>query len=307
MNRISFHAPHPQHFVQTGGSDYQLVDSGNGRKLEQFGPYLLDRPEVEAIWQPALPAEAWKKADGFFVSTAEENGGHWKMGREIPEQWGMKLDGLKIWAHRTPSRHVGVFPEQIPQWAWMQDVIKRSKRSVRVLNLFGYTGAASVAAGQVGANVTHVDASKKSVAWAKDNASLNELPGTAIRWIVDDVNKFVNREIRRGSVYDGLIMDPPKFGRGPKGEVWEFYKFIPQLLHSCAALLSPEPLFFLITAYSIKASYLTLYHALQDVLAKKQGSIRAGELVIKEKSGGRDLSTAIYAAWSSIDSAGSDV
>ena len=275
-----------------------MLDSGNGRKLERFGEIILDRPEAEAIWQPALNAREWQKADEVFHATAEESGGHWEQRRKLPERWKVTWTSLHFWMQTTASRHVGLFPEQAPQWDWIKQKVGGAGRQVKVLNLFGYTGAASLAAAVAGARVTHVDASRKVVSWARENAQASSLPETAIRWIVDDAVKFVQREARRGSRYDGVILDPPKFGRGPKGEVWEFYKLIPQLLQYCRAVLSEEPLFLLMTAYAVKASYLTLYNAVSEVMHRNKGMVQAGEILNIEQSAGRLLSTAIYALWS---------
>jgi len=288
----------PVFFSNPGWGDYALLDSGGGRKLERFGTVLLDRPEAEAIWQPALPAKDWQKADAVFHATAEESGGHWDYHNKLPEKWEIKYNNLHFWIQTTASRHVGLFPEQATQWDWIRQQIKQADQQVRVLNLFGYTGAASLAAAAAGAKVTHVDASRKVVAWAKENAIASSLPESSIRWIVDDVIKFVQREARRGSFYDGVILDPPKFGRGPKGEVWEFYKLIPQLLQYCRSVLSEKPLFLMMTAYAVKASYLTLFNAVSEVMHKYPGTVQAGEILNVEKSAGRLLSTAIYALWS---------
>ncbi len=297
MKNVSGTFPQPVFFSTQGWQDYVLLDCGNGRKLERFGRYILDRPEAEAIWKPALTQKEWQKADAVFTPSTEENGGHWEYRNRVPEKWEIAYGDLHFSVQTTPSRHVGVFPEQAPQWDWIMETIKQSSRQPRVLNLFGYTGLASLAAASAGAQVTHLDASRKVVTWAKENATSSHLPETAIRWIVDDAMKFVERESRRGSFYDGIILDPPKFGRGPKGEVWEFYKLIPNLLQNCYAILSKSPVFMLVTAYAVKASYLTLYNALQEVMASRQGNIQAGEILNVDESAGRALSTAIYAYW----------
>ncbi len=267
----------------------------------RFGEILLDRPEAEAIWQPALSQKEWDTADAVFISSSEEMGGHWKYRCKLPEKWEIGYNSLRFWIQTTSSRHVGLFPEQAPQWDWIGQVIKTANRPVNVLNLFGYTGAASMAAAQAGAKVTHVDASRKVVGWARANARSSNLPETSIRWIVDDALKFVQREARRHSYYDGIILDPPKFGRGPKGEVWEFYKLIPQLLQSCHETLMDEPLFVMLTAYAVKASYLTLYNALADVMQEQGGILQAGEILNVDNSAQRALSTAIYACWSTFE------
>jgi 23S rRNA (cytosine1962-C5)-methyltransferase len=223
----------------TRWKDYALLDSGDGMKLERFGKYILARPESQAMWKRALDSE-WKNAHAVFVSTGEESGGHWDFRKKVEERWEMRYEldfdltprppllkgegGLKFWTMTTPGRHLGVFPEVAAHWDWCSRLIAGAKREVNVLNLFGYTGLASLAAAAAGAKVTHVDASKKSVNWARENQALSKLDEKPIRWIVDDALKFVQREVKRGVKYDGIILDPPKFGRGPKGEVWEVYK-----------------------------------------------------------------------------------
>ncbi len=281
----------------TGWQDYHLLDSGNGRKLEQYGDFILDRPEPEAVWQPALPERRWAAAHARFIPTPETNGGHWEKLQAMPERWQMSYQNLRFWVSLSASRHVGVFPEQAAHWDWVTQKIQTANKPPRVLNLFGYTGLASLAAAAAGAQVTHLDASRKVVTWAHENQQLSKLPETSIRWMVDDALKFVQRESRRQSLYDGIILDPPKFGRGPKGEVWEFYKLIPELLEACRNALVSQPSFVVITAYAVKASALTLHYALQEAMKKFSGALQAGELLLKEESGERYISTAIYARW----------
>lgn len=283
--------------------DYELVDSGNGWKLERFGQYLLVRPEAEAVWSPALPESKWAAAHARFVPSPEENGGHWKHHKPIPERWTIGYKSLAFYVQTTASRHVGVFPEQACQWDWIAQQISTADRPVRVLNLFGYTGLASLAAAQSGAQVTHVDASRKALNWARENQTLSGLEAAPIRWILDDAVKFVLRESRRGVRYDGLILDPPKFGRGPKGEVWEFFRLLPALLDACKSALAPEPLFVVLTAYAVKASALTLQYALQELIQQSIGEWSCGEVTLQEKSAGRLLSMAIFARWSRFTTA----
>jgi len=199
----------------------------------------------------------------------------------------------------TPGRHLGVFPEVAAHWDWMAGLVKSADRPASVLNLFGYTGLASLAVAAAGAKVTHVDASKKSVAWARENQELSGLCEKPIRWIVDDALKFVQREARRGIKYDGILLDPPKFGRGPKGEVWEIYKSLPDLFSACRAVLSDHPLFLVTTVYAVKASAIHVGQALEDMLRGFKGEVERGELVTREKSAGRLLSQAVFARWSS--------
>jgi 23S rRNA (cytosine1962-C5)-methyltransferase len=276
---------------------YCLLDSGDGRKLEKVGPYILIRPEAEAIWPPALPEKEWSAAHAEFVVTQEKNGGHWEMYKKMPDQWMVSYRGLQIRLEIGNTKQIGIFPEQSVHWEWMENRIKHQGRKLKVLNLFGYTGVASLAAAKSGATVTHLDASKKSVGWGMDNQKLSHLENQPIRWIVDDAIKFVEREARRNSCYDGILLDPPKFGRGPKGEVWEFYKLIPNLLQACRAILTPEPDFVILTAYAVKASSITLKNAMDDLMKKYAGSSTAGELTLVEKSGDRRLPTSIFVRW----------
>lgn len=282
-------------------NEYELLDCGGGHKLERFGPYHLVRPEPDAIWEPALSRKRWKAVDAIFKSSAEKNGGHWEYLKEIPKRWVMEYKGLRFWVQTSASRHIGVFPEQAAQWDWIGARIRAASYPLKVLNLFGYTGLATLVAAWAGARVTHIDASRKAVTWARENQQISELSDRPIRWLVDDVLKFVRREERRNVKYDGLILDPPKFGRGPKGEVWEFYKLIPALLNACRKIMSPRPNFVVLTAYAVKASSLTLGYALQEMMNSWKGTTTAGELVINEQSAGRILSTAIFSRWASSE------
>lgn len=278
--------------------DYELLDSGNGQKLERYGPYRFMRPAPQAIWKPALPEKAWQNTQADFQPTGQESGGVWKFNQPIKENpWVMAYKSLKFQAYASGSRHMGVFPEQSVHWDWIQKIISQNKKPAKVLNLFGYTGLATLAAAQAGAQVTHVDASKKSVAQARANQELSGLSDHPIRWIVDDATKFLRREIRRGNRYEGIILDPPKFGRGPKGEVWEFFELFSSLLQDCIGVLSDRPLFLVVTAYAIQASALSLHYALEQAFANKNGAVFSGELAIHEKSAGRLLSVAIYSRW----------
>jgi len=284
--------------VSTEWEDYALLDSGNGRKLEKYGPHIFDRSEPQAVWKPNLEKTRWEAADAVFNPTKEESGGYWKYKKTLQEGWVMHYRNLILRARTTSGRHMGVFPEQASQWDWIGELIQNQKRPVKVLNLFGYTGLASLAAAQAGASVTHVDASKKSVRWARENQALSKLENCHIRWIVDDAVRFTQREGRRDAKYEGIILDPPKFGRGPKGEKWEFFRLFSILLHACREVLSPKPLFIVITAYAIQASAMFLYYGLDDIRAQFGGTIEAGELALEEKSAGRLVSTAVYARWS---------
>jgi len=277
--------------------DYELLDSGDGLKLERFGSYVFARPEVQALWRRALSQKEWDAAHAVFQPTAEESGGHWIAKKKIPERWKMEYEDIRFWAMTTPGRHLGVFPEVAAHWDWMAGLVKKATRPVNALNLFGYTGLASLAVAAAGAKVTHVDASKKSVAWARENQELSGLGDKPIRWIVDDALKFVEREARRGTKYDGILLDPPKFGRGPKGEVWEIYKSLPDLFSACKAVLSESPLFVVTTVYAVKASAVHVGQAMAETMRGFNGEIECGELVTRETSAGRLLSQAVFARW----------
>jgi 23S rRNA (cytosine1962-C5)-methyltransferase len=269
--------------------NYKLIDSGQGRRLEKYGPHLLDRPDPQVIWQKTLSESEWKKADAFF-------GNRWET-RNVPENWQMEHNGIKFWAGLAPFKHTGVFPEQSIQWEQISNsIIQSDNNSVNFLNLFGYTGIASLFASKAGAKVTHLDASKPSITWANENAKLNNIEN--IRWIIDDALKFTEREIKRGVKYDAIMMDPPVYGHGPKGEVWDFNKHFPELLNNCKQILSDNPIFVLVNAYAISSSSITLANTLNDYFGKLGGQIENGELVLKEESAGRMLSTGIWARWS---------
>lgn len=278
--------------------DYELLDSGEGQKLERFGPYRFVRPEAQAIWRKKAPASAWADVHGVFQPTREESGGHWQFKKQVPDKWVMTYRDLKFWVMTTPGRHLGVFPEVASHWDWYGDLISRANRPLKVLNLFGYTGVASLAAAQAGAQVTHLDASKKSVTWARENQELSGLGTRPIRWIVDDAVAFVEREARRGALYDGIILDPPKFGRGPKGEIWEVYENLPNLLNACRKILTENPLFIALTMYAVRASGVHLFYSMDEMMHGHKGNIDVGELVTPDKSAGRMLSHAVYARWS---------
>lgn len=279
--------------------DYALMDCGNGRKLERFGERIIIRPEAQAMWQPSTSQSEWQRADAEFKPGSGENGGNWVARKDLSERWQMQYGDLRFWAMLSGSRHLGVFPEQATHWDWIAERIRQANRPLKVLNLFGYTALASLAAAQAGAQVTHVDASKKVITWGRENQTLSGLEDRPIRWLIDDAFKFVAREGRRASQYDGLILDPPKFGRGPKGEVWEFFKLMPDLLGACRNLLGKKPMFIVLTAYAVATSSLTLYHSMRDLLTGIKGKFEVGELVTEEQSAGRCISNALFVRWSS--------
>ncbi|HTK03828.1 MAG TPA: class I SAM-dependent methyltransferase [Alphaproteobacteria bacterium] len=267
-------------------TNYELIDSGEGRRLEKFGDYILDRPDPEVLWKKTLPISEWDKANAKFE-------GKW-INKDVPEKWQIEHDGLKFWLKLSPFKHVGIFPEQSSQW---DQISKLTNQPINLLNLFAYTGIASLFAAKAGAKVTHVDASKPAITWARENRDLNNMQDAPIRWIVDDALKFTAREIKRGAKYDAIIMDPPVYGHGPDGTPWEFNRDFPKLLENCKQILSDNPSFVLVNAYAISTSSTTLANTLNDHFGKLGGNIEHGELTLKEKSAGRLLSTGIWARW----------
>jgi len=279
--------------------DYALIDSGDGEKLERYGPLRIVRPEGQAIWRRALPEAEWRKADAVFTGDTDEEGmGRWRFPRApLGETWPMRHDGMDYLGRFTSFRHVGVFPEQASHWDHMAALIAAVGRPVKVLNLFGYTGLASLAAARAGAEVTHVDASRKAIGWARENQEVARLADRPIRWICEDAMKFAEREERRGSRYDIVLFDPPAYGRGPKGEVWQLFEDLPRLTELCRAILSPKPLAVVLTAYSIRASFFAIHALMRDTFAGMGGRVESGELVIREEAAGRALSTSLFSRW----------
>jgi 23S rRNA (cytosine1962-C5)-methyltransferase len=279
--------------------DYELLDSGDGETLERLGPYTLIRPEPQAVWSRGLPETAWKSADAFMVSTGGEHGGHWQYRRPIKQPWVIDYKGLKSEVRLAKSRHIGIFPEQASQWDWIKGQIHAAKRPLKVINLFGYTGMATAAAARAGAHVTHVDASKHAVSWASRNLERSGLGNAPVRWLVEDARKYLKREAKRQSSYDGIILDPPKFGRGPSGTVWSYLENISELLDLCRRVLTRTPRFICLTSYAIQASALVPHQALQDLVKGLGGKVASGELVTIDKSQGKILSHSLYSHWSS--------
>ncbi|NTS31011.1 class I SAM-dependent rRNA methyltransferase [Phyllobacterium sp. BT25] len=279
--------------------DYALLDSGNGLKLEQYGPYRIVRPEGQAIWLPAWAKAEWDKADAVFTGNTDEEGvGRWHFPKvPLGETWPLAFDELPFYGRFTSFRHVGVFPEQGTHWAHMDRLIRNAKRPVKVLNLFGYTGVASLVAARAGAEVTHVDASKKAIAWARENQEMAGLSSKPIRWICEDAMKFVMREERRGSTYDIILLDPPAYGRGPGGEVWQLFDNLPDMVDICRAILSPNALSVVLTAYSIRASFFAIHELMRDAFTGLGGTVESGELILRERSSGRALSTSLFSRW----------
>ncbi|HHV69218.1 MAG TPA: class I SAM-dependent rRNA methyltransferase [Ochrobactrum intermedium] len=286
--------------------DYALLDSGNGLKLEQYGPYRIVRPEGQAIWLPNLSQKEWDQADAVFTGNTDEEGmGRWAFPKlPLGETWPMQHDGISFHGRFTSFRHVGVFPEQAAHWSYMDGLIRdgvKSGRSVKVLNLFGYTGVASLVAARAGAEVTHVDASKKAILWARENQEMAGLSDKPIRWICEDAMKFVAREERRGSFYDIILLDPPAYGRGPSGEVWQLFEHLPAMVDTCRSILTPKPLAVILTAYSIRASFFAIHELMRDRFTGLGGTVESGELILRERSAdqskGRALSTSMFSRW----------
>lgn len=287
--------------IETAGfGDYALIDSGRGRKLERFGQVIVDRPEPQALWTPAAERE-WKGANAVFAGDDDEDKGRWRIDKPVPESWPVKIGAVTMLCRLASFRHMGLFPEQLPHWEWMlQRIAEKRGEPARVLNLFAYTGAASLLAAAAGAQVTHVDASKKAIAWAKENQAASGLTSAPVRWMLDDAAKFVAREVRRGKTYDIVLVDPPKFGRGPDGEVWDLFTSLPPLMKDCAQLLAPGASLVL-TVYAIRASALAFDQLCREVLAGKGGTFQSGELAIREEKGTRAVPTSLFTRWSAND------
>lgn len=264
-------------------SDFGLVDSGHGKKLERYGPYLVIRPEPQCGWAPKYP-ELWDKADAIFDPDGEDDEGKWKYRGSPKETWPLGYDGVKFNGRFTAFRHLAFFPEQAANWAWQSKIIAQ-RDNPHVLNLFGYTGVASLVAAKSGARVTHVDASKKAIGWARENAEMSGLQEAPIRWICEDARKYVQREVKRGTKYDGIILDPPKYGRGPDGQIWRLFEDMPELLGLCAQLLSDDAAFLLLNAYAARISGPALAHMMSEALGTDRGgTIDFGELTLIEQS-----------------------
>lgn len=282
-------------------ADYALLDSGDGEKLERYGPYRIIRPEAQAIWAKKLGRVEWDKADAVFTGDTDEEGlGRWRFpGKQLGKTWEIGFDGIPYYGRFTSFRHVGVFPEQAVHWRDMAARIRASDRQLKVLNLFGYTGVASLVAAEAGAHVTHVDASKKAITWARENQDLAKLSDRPIRWICEDALKFVQREARRGNSYDIILLDPPAYGRGPNGEVWQLFDNLPEMLDTCRDILSDKPVMMTLTAYAIRASFFAMHEMMRDVFTgfDRDGAIQSGELIIREEAGDRALSTSLYSRW----------
>lgn len=274
--------------ITTGWDEYRLLDSGAGRKLEKFGPYTVDRPEPQAMWTPAHPA-LWEKADAVFAGENDAEDGRWNYRGRVPETWPTSCKGVKFLGRFTAFRHMGYFPEQLPHWEWM---LERINKESKILNLFAYTGVASLLAAKAGAQVTHVDASKKAIGWAADNQKLAGLEEAKIRWICEDARKFTAREARRGNKYTGILVDPPKFGRGPNKEPWELFDDLKEMLEMCRDVLEEKNSFLILTTYAVRASHHAINELCREVFGKQ--GVDSGELVIQEQNGGRKIATSLF-------------
>jgi len=281
-----------QTIVAEPWTDWGLVDCGHGQKLERYGPFRVVRPEPQAMWAPAR--DDWDSDASFIPGSDEEGGGRWVQHRPVPRQWELSRDGVKFSASLTPFRHLGFFPDMAPQWDWMRE----RSRDADVLNLFGYTGVGSLLLSEVGGRLVHVDASKKSVEQGKENARLSGFDKRPIRWIVDDASKFTAREGRRSRRYDGILLDPPKFGRGPTGEIWRLEENLAPLLADCRRLLDANSRFLVLTVYAVRMSALAIGELLEQTLADLGGTVEMGEMAVREETRGLLLPTAIFARWS---------
>jgi len=280
--------------IPDGWNDYELIDTGGGMKLERFGEYIISRPDPRAIWKPQKPLAVWDTAHAQYVRSTKTEG-HWQIQSPPPPQWLIRYHDLTFKLEPTAFKHIGIFPEQAVNWVWLKGVI--ADKSLSILNLFAYTGAATIAAARAGAHVTHLDSVKSAITWTHENARLNHVTEKQIRWIEDDAMKFVAREAKRGNTYDGIILDPPRFGRGTKGEVWKLLDDLPRLLKACADILTPRAKFLLINAYTADISSIALGQLVSSVLSNRGGSVTNGELALKESGGDRLLPSGIFARW----------
>jgi 23S rRNA (cytosine1962-C5)-methyltransferase len=281
-------------------SDYALLDSGRGRKLERFGARILDRPDSQALWARSQPDAAWDAADARFTGGKDEEGqGNWDiLKRHADRPWPLSYGDVRCEAQLSSFRHVGIFPEQRVHWDFIQP---RVGPEFSLLNMFGYTGLASLLPAAKGAKVTHVDASKKAIAWARTNQELSGLTEAPVRWICDDAARFAAREVRRGNRYDGIVLDPPKYGRGPKNEVWRLEEQLPTLLADVRAMLDGDSSFMVLTAYATHLSALTLRRLVEDAMDGFGGTISHGEMTLREEGSGRLLPTSLFVRWQRDD------
>lgn len=284
----------------TKQKDYELIDSGEGKKLERYGKYFLSRPDPEALWKKNLSDKEWEKADLEFIRNGTKN--KWIIKNGIPNNWNISFGGFTFSVKPTSFKHTGLFPEQLPNWQWMAKLIEdnKTKRTepIKVLNLFAYTGGATLACAKAGAEVCHVDGSKAAVFWARENAELSGLKDAPVRWLIEDVILFLKREIKRGRFYDAIVMDPPSFGHGPKDEIWKIEESFLVLMDLCKQVLSNDPLFVLINGYTAGYSSIVYQNNLTDMMGDYDGKIDGGELVIEDTSSKKLLPCGIFAKWS---------
>ena len=271
-----------------GFDEFSLLDSGDGYRLERWGAYTLARPDPQAIWEKSDPS-TWDNADAVFENET------WTVRKELPEYWDMKFRDMVLRARPMNFKHTGIFPEQAANWALMSERLSGLEHP-RVLNLFAYTGAATVWLTKEGAFVTHVDASRPAIGWAKDNQELNGLAPDSVRWMLEDAVAFVKKEVKRGAQYEGIVMDPPAFGHGPTGKIWKFNEHMPRLVADCVSLLSPDARFLIINAYATNTSELAIKNLLEDSMKGREGTVEAGQLCLKQVNG-RLVSTGIFARW----------
>lgn len=284
--------------IAKGWEDYELIDTGDGEKLERWKDIVLRRPDPQIIWPRTLPEQTWFKADAVYQRNSE-GGGHWEFKKPLPPRWAVQYQSLSFYVKAMTFKHTGLFPEQAVNWLWIQEQISQAQRPINVLNLFAYTGAATVACAKANASVCHVDSAKGMVTMARENLELSGLGHCPVRWIVDDVFKFLQREIRRGRTYDAITMDPPSFGRGAKGEVWTIEKCLFDLLTYCVQILSENPLFILVNSYTTGFSPTVLENMLRLTIGSKyKGDISCGELGLRTESSGLILPQGVFARYS---------
>ena len=277
--------------------EYKILDTSSGEKLESWGGVTLVRPDPQIIWKSEKRSELWKRADGVYHRSAK-GGGSWEFRKKLPDSWQIGYGDLRFIIRPTGFKHTGLFPEQAVNWDMMRGLIKESGREINVLNLFAYTGGATLACAEAGAKVAHVDASKGMVAWARENAKASGLEDKPVRWLVDDCEKFVRREIKRGRKYDAVVMDPPSYGRGPGGEVWKLEDCVYELVKLCAGVLSDEPLFFLLNSYTTGLSPSVMAYILGDIICEKYGgNVTADEIGLPVEATGRPLPCGSTAVW----------
>lgn len=287
--------------IANNWKEYKILDMADGQKLERWGDVILSRPDPQIIWKDKLYPDKWKNINATY-HRSKTGGGSWEYNKKMPQQWQIKYKELTFNIKPMGFKHTGLFPEQAVNWDWMMEKIRNSKKEIKVLNLFAYTGGATVACAAAGAAVCHVDSSKGMVTWAKENIVSSGLAERPVRYIIDDVVKFVNREIRRGNKYDAIIMDPPSYGRGANGEVWQFENNIYDLVELCTKVLSDEPLFFLINSYTTGISSKVLENILNLTVNKKHsGKVTSGEIGLPMENSKLVLPCGIYGRWEKIE------